>query len=281
VSKNTDEILGHGAEADGIEEYDNPLPDWWLGMFWIAIIWGIIYAVNFHFIAEDSQAARYDAQMAEAQAMWPDMNKAAEQDNSAEALAAGQEIYTANCVGCHNPELTGGIGPNLVDTEWIHGGTYEDIVRTITDGVPEKGMVTWGPVLGPKKIGQVASFILSKNTGEAPAEPAAAPTPAPAATDGGTEEAAPLPEVPVGDPEAIKRGEVVFVANCLVCHQADLTGGIGPNLVDDEWIHGSEPEDLVRTVVNGVLPKGMPIWRGPLTDEQIADVVAYILSKGE
>jgi cytochrome c oxidase cbb3-type subunit III len=67
MAKETNQVLGHGADADGIEEYDNPLPDWWLGLFLLTVIFGIGYGVNYHFIAGDSQAKRYEAEMARAQ----------------------------------------------------------------------------------------------------------------------------------------------------------------------------------------------------------------------
>ncbi|NNK63068.1 MAG: hypothetical protein HKO98_07620, partial [Gemmatimonadetes bacterium] len=63
VSKETNRLLGHADEADGIEEYDNPLPDWWLGLFWFTIIWGIAYGVHYHFIGNRSQESELAAEM--------------------------------------------------------------------------------------------------------------------------------------------------------------------------------------------------------------------------
>jgi len=164
VSKITDEILGHADENDGIEEYDNPLPDWWLGLFIVTIVWAGVYVVNFHFLSDDSQEKRYAAEMAAAAERWP--QKTAETgavELTAENIAAGKEIFTVNCVACHGANLEGGIGPNLTDDEWIHGGNLEDIVRTITEGVPEKGMLTWGPILGPEKVAKVSAYVYSKS----------------------------------------------------------------------------------------------------------------------
>ena len=62
MARDTNQIMGHGADNDGIEEYDNPLPDWWTGLFLVTIVGGIAYAVNYHFISHDSQAAYYDAE---------------------------------------------------------------------------------------------------------------------------------------------------------------------------------------------------------------------------
>ena len=80
-----------------------------------------------------------------------------------EAVAAGEAIYTQNCVPCHGAELEGGIGAPLNDDEWIHGSEPETVIRIIADGVVDKGMLAWGPILGPEKINQVAAYVLSKN----------------------------------------------------------------------------------------------------------------------
>ena len=153
-----DRILGHAADNDGIEEYDNPLPDWWVGMFGFCILWAIGYAVEYHFISHRSQAAAYDAEMEEAKERWP-AQAAAAVDLSPESVKAGEAIFTQNCVACHGADMKGKIGPSLIDDVWIHGGSYSEIRTTITNGVPEKGMLTWGPILGPEKIGQVAAFV--------------------------------------------------------------------------------------------------------------------------
>lgn len=164
MSKNyTDQVLGHAAESDGIEEYDNPLPAWWLGLFYFSIGWGVVYFADYHLVNDRSQTGYYEAELADANTRWP-QKAVASKVGDADAVAKGGEIYTQNCIGCHGPELKGGIGPDLTDATWIHGGTIEDITRTITNGVPEKGMVTWGPILGPEKIAQVAAFLHSKST---------------------------------------------------------------------------------------------------------------------
>jgi cytochrome c oxidase cbb3-type subunit 3 len=154
-----DRVMGHAAENDGIEEYDNPLPDWWLGMFFFCILWAVGYAVDYHWLSDRSQAASYVAEMAAAEARWPAPAALAAADVSPAAIEAGRLIFQQNCVGCHGASLQGGIGPNLVDDTWIHGGTLPEIQATITDGVPDKGMLTWGPILGPEKIAQVAAFV--------------------------------------------------------------------------------------------------------------------------
>jgi cytochrome c oxidase cbb3-type subunit 3 len=168
VSKQTplNQVLGHADEADGIEEYDNPLPNWWLGLFYFTIVWAVLYTVHYHFVAERSHPKALAAEMAEADARWPRQAEAAQAATlvmSEEAIEAGEDVFKANCVSCHGADMKGGIGPNLLDTVWIHGGTPEAIVNTITKGVPEKGMLTWGPILGPEKIAEVAAYVVHKN----------------------------------------------------------------------------------------------------------------------
>jgi cytochrome c oxidase cbb3-type subunit 3 len=165
VSKETvrDRVLGHAAEADGIEEFDNPMPNWWLGLFYLTIVWALIYGVHYHFIAHRSQPGNLAAEMAEADKRWPRQAAATTVALTPEAIEAGEAIFKANCVPCHGADMKGGIGPNLLDTVWIHGGKPQEILHTITVGVPEKGMLTWGPILGPEKVAQVAAYVVSQN----------------------------------------------------------------------------------------------------------------------
>ena len=116
MSKDTNRVLGHGAEADGIEEYDNPLPDWWLGMFIGTIIWAAVYTVHYHFIAHRTPAKALAAEMAEARERWPEATRPAGIATGKDAVAAGEVVYKANCTGCHGEALQGGIGPSLVDS---------------------------------------------------------------------------------------------------------------------------------------------------------------------
>lgn len=157
-----DQLLGHADEADGIEEYDNALPDWWLGLFWFCIIWAFAYALHYHFIAHRSQEKALASELAAAEVKWPASSQSAAFVPTPEMAAAGESVFNANCVGCHGAKLEGGIGPNLVDETWIHGGKPEEVLAIITNGVAAKGMPTWGPILGPEKARQVAAFILSK-----------------------------------------------------------------------------------------------------------------------
>lgn len=169
MSKDTNRLLGHADEADGIDEYDNPLPDWWLGLLWFTIIWAIAYGIHYHFIADRSMEASLAAEMAAAEARWPEQAAAeaaatADFAVTADAAAAGESVFMTNCLACHGPTLEGGIGPSFVDDEWLHGRKATDILRTIREGVPAKGMVPWQGILSPEQINNVAAFIITKNS---------------------------------------------------------------------------------------------------------------------
>ncbi len=168
MSKNVerDRILGHEDETDGIQEYDNPLPDWWLGLLWGTILFAVGYTVHYHFIADRSPQKALARELAAAEARWPAPDAGGPGASMAltEAAAeAGEAIVGQNCVSCHGAELQGGIGPSLVDDEWIHGGTPEAIHATITNGVGAKGMPAWGPILGAERVNEVTAYIVKEN----------------------------------------------------------------------------------------------------------------------
>ncbi len=155
------QVLGHADEADGIEEYDNPLPDWWLGLFFFTIVWALAYTLHYHVFADRSQEKAFAAELAAAELRWPASAEAAVFEPTSELAAAGASVYATNCAACHGADLHGGIGPDLTDEEWIHGGAAEDVLRTITEGVAAKGMPAWGPILGPERVRQAAAYILT------------------------------------------------------------------------------------------------------------------------
>lgn len=157
-----DQPLGHADEADGIEEYDNALPDWWLGLFWFTIIWAVAYTLHYHVIADRSQEQRLASELAAAEAKWPAASLPATFAVTPELAEAGAAIYQTNCTACHGTALEGGIGPNLHDDAWIHGGAPEAVLATITNGVAAKGMPAWGSILGPEKVRQVTAYVLTQ-----------------------------------------------------------------------------------------------------------------------
>lgn len=269
MGKETNKVLGHADEADGIEEYDNPLPDWWMGLFFFTVIWGIGYAADYHFISQDSQEKRYLAQMEEAAVQWPVSDEPTQVAMTPEAIEAGAAVFAQTCASCHGPELQGGIGPDLTDAEWIHGSEPEQVVATITNGVSAKGMPAWGPILGPSKVQQVAAFVLSKK-GTGPAGGADAPPPgsdAPAVADA---------DPAAAGADADLDGKAIYDQNCAACHGPDMKGLVGPSLVDDEWIHGGGLDQITATITNGVPEKGMIQWGPVLGDAKIAAVARFV-----
>ncbi len=169
VEKERDLDLGH--DYDGIRELDNSLPPWWKYGFYLSIVIAAIYLYVYHSPGSDwSSAKEYREAMAEAEVEKAEYLKIAGDqvdETSVELLADaasisnGQAIYTANCVACHGVEGQGGVGPNFADEYWIHGGDIKDLFRTIKYGVPEKGMISWQSQLGPRKMQEVASYILT------------------------------------------------------------------------------------------------------------------------
>ena len=169
VEKETDVLLDHN--YDGIKELDNSLPPWWLAMFYISIIFAVIYFPYYHVFDKGQLSAdEYAEEMAIAekqQRLRLAMQANAVDENtvkaltSADDLAAGQKIFIANCAACHGQLGEGGVGPNMTDDYWIHGGDIKSIFKTIKYGVPEKGMIAWKAQMGPSSMHQVASFILT------------------------------------------------------------------------------------------------------------------------
>lgn len=162
-----DRLLSHA--YDGIEEYDNPLPGWWVWIFWATIIFSVGYWAYYQMGPGPSVVAVYEAEMREAAARQPvvpaagtvsDQTLRALEKNAA-AIAQGKAIFAGKCVPCHGDRGQGIVGPNLTDDYWIHGGRPSEIYRTITEGVPEKGMVPWKTQLSAEEIAAVSAYVLS------------------------------------------------------------------------------------------------------------------------
>jgi cytochrome c oxidase cbb3-type subunit 3 len=159
------QILGHSEECDGIDEYDNKLPAWWLGIFYFTIAFALVF-VPYLSMTGWSSAGQYQEEMAAAKEKWPEPSGELALVASPEAIAKGKAVYETTCVGCHGADLKGGIGPNLTDATWIHGGALKDIANTVANGVLDKGMPAWGPILGPQKVADVAAFVHSSGGGQ-------------------------------------------------------------------------------------------------------------------
>lgn len=168
VEQEADIDLGH--DYDGIRELDNRLPPWWLYGFYLCIIFAVIYLWRFHVShSGPSSIEEFNKEMAIAEKQKEEyLKKSANNidENSvvmldASGVAAGQALYIMNCAACHGKEGEGTVGPNLTDDYWLHGGSINDIFKTIKYGVPEKGMRSWQEDLSPVKIAQITSFIKS------------------------------------------------------------------------------------------------------------------------
>ncbi|MBC7545133.1 MAG: c-type cytochrome [Candidatus Sericytochromatia bacterium] len=160
------QVLDHA--VDGIEEYDTPVPRWWLYLFYGTIVWAIGYMIAYPSWFGPGQSGWHQngAWVAEVDAHDKAHPKPggdtlmAHVIGDATAIAAGKQVFAQNCAACHGPEGKGLIGPNLTDETWLYGGKPEQIAKTITEGAP-KGMPAWGPILGPTKIPQAAAFVYS------------------------------------------------------------------------------------------------------------------------
>lgn len=169
ISEEKEIELDH--EYDGIKELDNDLPPWWVYLFYVTMIFGVVYLSKYHLFGGDNQFQELEKQMVIAQKEIEEYKKTAPdlltvdqvvQLTDASELAAGKAIFDANCVACHRADGGGGIGPNLTDEYWIIGGDVKDIFHVISEGGRDgKGMVSWKQQIKPTDIQKVASYILS------------------------------------------------------------------------------------------------------------------------
>ncbi len=156
---------------DGIQEYDKKMPNWWLFTLYSSMVFSFAYWLYYEkthigagqneiFAAELAAIEEIKAaDLVNAVELSDDKLWAMSQDAS--IVEAGKQIFGANCVACHGAELTGGIGANLVDAEWVHGGDPLAVRKLVNDGFLAKGMPPWGPVLGDERVDHVTAYILS------------------------------------------------------------------------------------------------------------------------
>lgn len=154
--------------ADGIQECDNPLPRWWVGLFILTGVFGVVYILYVHVFGGKGQIEKYNlaqAQRESAAAIEESQELNAGESGSKTAepadLATAEADYQTNCAACHMPDGSGSIGPNLTDAYWIHGGDEASISNIIQVGVLEKGMPPWKDILGVKRINAMTALIVS------------------------------------------------------------------------------------------------------------------------
>ena len=274
------ETTGH--QWDGIEEYNNPLPRWWVWVFYATIVWGIGYTIAYpawplikeatpgllgastraDVAAEIAAVDKANAAIKD-QLVAADLNAIAADPALAEfATRAGAAVFRTNCAQCHGSGAAGFVGyPNLLDNDWLWGGTMEDIHLTVTHGIRNttdadarySEMPKYGAdgILDETQIGQVVEHVLALSGQEHDAA---------LATD----------------------GAVVFADNCVACHMEDGSGDRAqgaPRLSDAIWLYGGSREAITDTVINarfGVMPN----WNGRLSEDEIRAVSFFVHGQG-
>ena len=274
------ETTGH--EWDGIKELNNPLPRWWLIVFYATIIWSFVYWVAMPAwpgitgytkglrnhserenvaVAVAALEAGREEQMSRLVAVSSMEEVESDPQLRQFALAAGESLFGDNCATCHGAGGQGFPGyPSLVDDSWLWGGTLDAISRTIHVGIrsshPETRfglMSAYGRdgLLDGDQINDLVSYVVDLSGGEA-------------------------------DAAAVERAAPLFAQQCAVCHGADGTGDQlqgAPNLTDAIWLYGGDPETIRQTIYNG---RGgvMPYWSERLTEPQITALAVYVHTLG-
>lgn len=270
------ETTGH--EWDGIKELNNPLPRWWLIVFYVSIAWSFVYFVFmptlpfWKGIRNHSERVNVTEVLAEMNAERGELASKLLTSTSLEdiendpdlfqfAMAAGKSAFGDNCATCHG---TGGVGfpgyPTLADDDWLWGGTLDDIRFTLTHGIRSTSdetrfsqMPAYGEqgMLSSDQINDLVVYVMNFTT-------------------------------PQADQEALTRAAPVFESQCAICHGADGTGDRSqgaPNLTDAAWLYGSS-RDEIRTQIwsgrNGV----MPAWGERLDEATIASLAVYVHALG-
>jgi cytochrome c oxidase cbb3-type subunit 3 len=251
---------GHVWDGD-LEEYNNPLPLWWLGLFIITVLFGAAYLIfypglgNFAGVGKWSSTERYEAQMAQQRERF-EQHIAPLRGKSLHELAAdpaamstAKNLFGASCSTCHGSDARGARGfPNLTDADWLWGGEDQTVYETIANG-RHGVMPALGAVLGDTGVNEVASYVLSLSGRKAPADWIAA-------------------------------GKERFASICAACHGADARGNplLGaPNLTDGTWLHGGDFDTVRATITNG-RDNQMPAHAASLGDSKVRLLAAYVLS---
>jgi len=152
---------------DGIEEHDNRLPNWWLGLLWTTIVFAFGYWFYFH-VAEvgtlplgeyKEEAAEAAQRLADNQPLSNETLLALLKDE--QLTGGGKQLFQQNCASCHGVEGQGIIGPNLTDNAWLYGGKPVDIHKTIAEGAVAKGMPAWERTLGASRVRALTAYVLT------------------------------------------------------------------------------------------------------------------------
>jgi cytochrome c oxidase cbb3-type subunit III len=264
------DLHGHVWDDD-LQEYNNPLPRWWMWMFYLTIAFAIAYLIyypglgSFPGTSAWSSTGEHNAEVAQAEAQYgPLFNQYLKTDivelaKDPKATAVGQRLFLNYCSQCHGSDAGGGAGfPNLRDKDWLYGGDPDTIKATIMNG--RNGvMPALGDALGgPQAVKEMANYVRSLSGLKHDAKMAQAAAPK-------------------------------FVI-CGACHGADGKGGrtVGaPNLTDKIWLYGSSEESIIGTIttgrgVNQLSPgqSAMPAHKDTLGEAKVHVLAAYVYSLG-
>jgi len=279
-TKKKPEVETTGHEWDGIQEYNNPLPRWWLWTLYACIAWGIWYVIAYPAwpMIEGatsgykgwSTRANITVELAEAEAANAEINAklasvelasvAETPELQAYATSAGAAVFKTWCAQCHGSGAAGAKGyPNLLDNDWLWGGAIEDIHTTISHGIRNEvdddarysEMPAFGEILETPQIDQVANYVMSLS---------------------GTPQ----------DASLVAEGETVFMDNCAACHGENAQGDIfqgAPNLADAIWLYGGDFATIKETVTNSRFGV-MPPWNTRLSEAEVRAVAVYVHQLG-
>ncbi len=279
VQKQEVDTTGHS--WDGIEEFNNPLPKWWLYTLYVCIVWAIWYSIAYPAWPGIKSAtagylgystrAEVAADIAEVEGRNAAINEklasvelasiADDAELKGYATSAGAAVFKTWCAQCHGSGAAGAVGyPNLQDDDWLWGGSVEDIHLTLQHGIRSETdddtrfseMPAFGDdYLEDEQIASVVNYVMSLS-GDAK------------------------------DASLVEAGSVVFAEDCAACHAEDGTGDRAqgaPNLTDAIWLFGGDYDTLVETVTYS--RKGvMPDWNERLTEAQIRAVATYVHQLG-
>lgn len=256
----TGDVTGHKWD-DNLEEFNNPLPRWWLWLFYITIIFGFVYLYlypglgNWKGSLSWTSSGEYQTEMKQADAnyrpIFAAFSKKSIEDLSKDpnAVKIGQRLFLNYCSTCHGSDAGGARGfPNLTDGDWMWGGNAETIKASIMDG-RTGAMPPWQAALGDDGVVEVTEYVLSLAGRQ---------------HDAGKAEA----------------GKTRFETICVACHGADGKGNPAmgaPNLTDNVWLYGGSRGVIQQTVSQGRTGV-MPAHRDFLGDDKVHVLAAYIYS---
>ncbi len=251
---------GHVWDED-LAELNNPLPKWWLKLFYSTIVFALVYLALFPGLGNVtgilgwSQENQYNAEMEAAEQQQEVIfARYREMDNEAliadaQANATGQRLFVNNCAMCHGSDGRGARGfPNLADNDWLYGNSFDTVMQSITDGRGGVMPVMVGG-LDDSSIGKLVVYVQSLSGQKADADLAA-------------------------------EGKKTFDTLCIACHGPDGSGNqaLGaPRLNDNIWLYGGEPETIRKTVTGG-RNGHMPVHKDLLSEDRRRLLAAYVLS---